>query len=82
MKFINRDYCKGCQICVEVCPKTVYDEGAEFSDMGYLIPLVARYDDCIDHNRIKKGLKPACELCILSCPDQAIHDDLYGDDNG
>jgi Pyruvate/2-oxoacid:ferredoxin oxidoreductase delta subunit len=25
-------------------------------------------------------LKQACELCILSCPDQAIHDDLYGDE--
>ena len=80
MKLINRDYCKGCQICVWVCPKTVYDEGSEFSDMGYLVPTVERYDDCIDHNRIKKGLKQSCELCILSCPDQAIRDDLYGDE--
>jgi 2-oxoglutarate ferredoxin oxidoreductase subunit delta len=79
LKLINGDYCKGCQICVEVCPKTVYDESTEFSDMGYLVPIVARYDDCIDHNRIKKGKKQACELCILSCPDQAIRDDLYGD---
>jgi 2-oxoglutarate ferredoxin oxidoreductase subunit delta len=80
LKIINKDYCKGCQICVEVCPKKVYSDGSEVSDMGYLVPDVTNYDDCIDFNRIKKKKKPMCELCILSCPDQAITDDLYGDE--
>ncbi|TET90989.1 MAG: hypothetical protein E3J35_04450 [Methanomassiliicoccales archaeon] len=34
MKIITKEYCKGCQICIEVCPKKVYSEGSEISEKG------------------------------------------------
>ena len=43
---IDPRLCKGCNICVYICPKK-----------------------CYNHNR--EG-KLVCELCIMSCPDQAI----------
>jgi len=38
---INRKYCKRCGICVEFCPKKVFDQ----DDHGR--PHVARIEDCI-----------------------------------
>lgn len=77
---INKKYCKGCQICIEVCPKNVFSDGSEISEMGYSIPDISNYEECIDFKRIRKKKKPICELCILTCPDQAITEDLYGDE--
>lgn len=37
---INEQWCKSCEICVNFCPKKVYD-------MGRFYPVVARPDDCI-----------------------------------
>lgn len=38
---INRKYCKRCGICIEFCPKKVFDR----DDHGR--PIVARTGDCI-----------------------------------
>lgn len=38
---INRDWCKGCRICVAFCPKNVLELDAEGK------AAVARPDDCI-----------------------------------
>ncbi len=53
--------CKGCYICVEVCPKRVF-ELAELPGPGGFKPVViARPDDCI-----------GCKLCEIYCPDFAV----------
>jgi 2-oxoglutarate ferredoxin oxidoreductase subunit delta len=58
---VNSDWCKGCHICVEVCPRQVLevDEGAFLR--GFHPVWVARLEDCT-----------ICRQCELLCPDLAI----------
>lgn len=55
---IDTELCKGCDVCVELCPTDVYD--AVGGKRGG-VPTVARPDDCID-----------CAKCELACPDFAL----------
>jgi len=68
---VNKNYCKGCEICVEICPKKVFEMSKEFSERGYHTPIPVRQNDCI-----------LCHQCELYCPDQAIavleDDDVEG----
>jgi 2-oxoglutarate ferredoxin oxidoreductase subunit delta len=58
---INEEWCKGCHICVEVCPRRVLEvDGGAFL-RGFHPVRVARPDDCT-----------LCRLCELLCPDLAI----------
>lgn len=66
---INPKYCKGCDICIYICPKGCYSKSNEISEQGYFVPLVSAPEKCFNHGRKEKML---CELCVLSCPDQAI----------
>lgn len=66
---VNHKYCKGCNICVYICPKKCYTKGANISEMGYFAAVNSFPEKCYNHNREGKMI---CELCILSCPDQAI----------
>jgi 2-oxoglutarate ferredoxin oxidoreductase subunit delta len=68
---INREYCKGCDLCIIVCPRKVFEEGKEMGEWGVLIPIVAHPERCPNIDRRDK-CKAVCELCILTCPDQAI----------
>ncbi len=65
------EYCKGCNICVMVCPRKVFDRGEEPSPQGYFVPLVARPEDCLNYG-IGRGERLKCELCWYSCPDRVI----------
>lgn len=68
---INLDYCKGCNLCVTICPVKVYEEGDTVSPKGYIVPKIIDAEKCIDYKRSPDEEK-RCELCILVCPDQAI----------
>ena len=59
--YIDGKICKGCQLCIYVCPKDVFESGNKVNDKGFVIPEVAHQDKCIK-----------CKLCELSCPDLAI----------
>ncbi|MBI5359440.1 MAG: ferredoxin family protein [Planctomycetes bacterium] len=57
---INRNWCKGCEVCVAVCPKKVFAAGKKVSARGYFCPDI-------------DGEKCAgCMQCVLLCPDVAI----------
>lgn len=58
---INEEWCKGCHICVFVCPKDVLKESNRLSKKGYQLVEVAKPADCI-----------ACMSCEEICPDLAI----------
>jgi 2-oxoglutarate ferredoxin oxidoreductase subunit delta len=72
MQVKNRKaFCKGCNICVQVCPSKVFEEGSEVNEHGYFPPKIVLPEKCPNFKRgTKKGL--VCEMCILTCPDQAL----------
>lgn len=53
--------CKGCGLCVSVCPKTVLEISDQVSAKGYFPAYQARPEDCI-----------LCAICCTMCPDVAI----------
>jgi 2-oxoglutarate ferredoxin oxidoreductase subunit delta len=66
---INLKHCKACNICVYICPRKCYTKGTSLSEMGYFAAVNSSFEKCYNHNREGKLI---CELCVLSCPDQAI----------
>ena len=58
---IDADRCKGCGLCVEVCPKDVLEISEKVNAKGYFPAYQARPDDCI-----------FCAICCTMCPDVAI----------
>ena len=58
---IDENSCKGCGLCVTVCPKNVLEISEQVSPKGYFPVFQARPEDCI-----------FCALCCVMCPDVAI----------
>lgn len=58
---IDSDRCKGCGLCVTICPKKVLEISRQVNTKGYFPVLQARPEDCIK-----------CALCCSMCPDVAI----------
>ncbi len=58
---INREKCKGCELCVHFCPKgcIVIDEA--INNRGYRPGSFAKPDECT-----------GCAICARVCPDIAI----------
>ncbi len=59
--FIENHRCKGCGLCVTVCPKNVLEISDKVNTKGYFPAFQARPNDCIH-----------CALCCTMCPDVAI----------
>lgn len=57
---INEDRCKGCGLCVKVCPKQVLGFAEGTNDAGYS-PAKLTKDGCI-----------GCMSCAVMCPDSCI----------
>ena len=58
---IDEQYCKGCFLCIAVCPKKVLARGDKRSRAGYSMPRVENLEECI-----------SCALCEMTCPDMAL----------
>ncbi|MDG6229488.1 MAG: 4Fe-4S binding protein [Candidatus Thermoplasmatota archaeon] len=61
MIHINKDWCKGCSICIDRCPQQALEESDEFTISGVHLPRLKENNTCND-----------CGLCSLLCPDLAI----------
>ena len=58
---LNQKWCKGCYICLEACPKKVYEKSSEVSEKGFHPVLAAHPELCT-----------RCLQCEMLCPDLAI----------
>jgi len=63
---IDTERCKGCGLCVEVCPKKVIAISKHSNKNGYFPVEVVNIIDCF-----------GCALCAIMCPDTAI--EVYRD---
>lgn len=55
---VKRERCKGCYLCMHVCPKHVFDKEEGFNAKGYQPVRAARPQDCT-----------GCRACTIVCPD-------------
>ena len=58
---INREWCKGCYLCVSACPREVLDIDRDRRTRGFFPVVVRQPERC-----------NACRNCELLCPDLAI----------
>jgi 2-oxoglutarate ferredoxin oxidoreductase subunit delta len=58
---IDPERCKGCGLCVSVCPKKVLEMSENINSMGYFPAYQAHPEDCV-----------LCAICCIMCPDVAI----------
>jgi len=58
----DEDKCKGCFLCVDVCPKKILELDTErVNSTGYNPIICTNEDDCI-----------GCVMCAIICPDSVI----------
>jgi 2-oxoglutarate ferredoxin oxidoreductase subunit delta len=65
---IDRERCKGCGLCILVCPKKRIEISEELNTKGYY-PAVFQDEGLEDPTQMKCT---GCSLCGITCPDVAI----------
>ncbi len=59
--FVDPKMCKGCHICISICPHGVLKKSDVVDNRGFFLPIVADLEAC-----------KVCMLCEMECPDFAI----------
>jgi len=62
--YLILERCKGCNLCIELCPKQVLQVSEKINEKGYHYPEIVldREDACVH-----------CEFCTMVCPEFAIY---------
>ncbi|MEO0077599.1 MAG: 4Fe-4S binding protein [candidate division WOR-3 bacterium] len=58
---IDKNRCKGCDLCTHACPKGVLAMSKEINNKGYFFASVVNQPVCI-----------GCRFCAFTCPEVAI----------
>ncbi len=58
---VDVENCKGCGVCVSICPVKVIELGPNVNGKGYNYVVMANEDGCI-----------GCAGCAMICPDSVI----------
>ena len=64
---VDKDRCKGCELCTRACPQRILAMSKDFNDKGYFYACVVEQPRCI-----------GCRLCAITCPDVAIEVGVNG----
>ncbi|MCL2353147.1 MAG: 4Fe-4S dicluster domain-containing protein [Defluviitaleaceae bacterium] len=58
----NEELCKGCGLCIALCPKKILElDGSKVNQKGYNSARCVNVEDCI-----------SCAICAKICPDSVI----------
>lgn len=55
---VEQDHCKGCELCIEACPRDVLALAERINALGYRPVEVVALDRCT-----------GCRACYVVCPD-------------
>jgi 2-oxoglutarate ferredoxin oxidoreductase subunit delta len=66
---INKELCKGCELCIEFCPKNALEMSKQLNSKGYQYATYKFPDKCI-----------GCKQCAEICPEAAIEIESYEQD--
>ena len=58
---IDKNHCKGCELCVKACPMEILSMSDKITVRGYFYARVHDPSMCI-----------GCRICAITCPDAAI----------
>ena len=58
---IDRERCKGCELCIPVCSRHLLTMSAALNRKGYHVTETTRTDECV-----------GCLKCARMCPEAAI----------
>ena len=58
---LNSSRCKGCFLCMSVCPKGVFVKAKELGEKGFEMVTIDKSKECI-----------GCGQCYKMCPDYCI----------
>ncbi len=58
---IDTERCKGCNLCIAVCPRHLIKTSGQLNRKGYYAVKVEKMEECL-----------ACQQCALICPEAAI----------
>ena len=58
---IDKDACKGCGICIAMCPVKILEFSDELNNRGVHFPKINNEGKCTK-----------CENCMIYCPDFAV----------
>ncbi|CDN30116.1 putative 2-oxoglutarate oxidoreductase, delta subunit [Mucinivorans hirudinis] len=58
---VEKEICKGCGVCVSICPTKAIDLNAKVNSKGYHYCFMVNEDACI-----------GCAACGMVCPDSVI----------
>lgn len=61
---INKEFCKGCSLCLCVCKKDVLGMSSELNAKGNTFIILSHPENCV-----------GCKACATMCPEGAI--ELY-----
>ena len=57
----NKDKCKGCELCISVCPKKILALDGAVNSKGYRPAGAVNQAECV-----------GCQSCAMMCPDLCI----------
>ena len=58
---IDKNHCKGCELCTRACPQNIISMSKDITVRGYYYAQVHDPSRCL-----------GCQLCAIVCPDVAI----------